>query len=1239
MKRMNNRVFVKKKEAFQVEATSLFHELQTNLNISSLCGVTLYNVYDILHADDTDMELLKTKVLSEIVTDEVYDEIDLCGKQFIAYECLPGQYDQRADSAQQCLMLLNNKQDVVIKSGRVLILDGELSDADIEAIKKYLINPVEMREKDLSLLGYEEDVEIEAVPVLTGFCQMDDASLSSLMEEQGLAMTLADLKHIQAYFTNEEERDLTLTELKVLDTYWSDHCRHTTFETILKDVVIDAEELQDNIQKAYEQYLSLREAVHGGKKVMTLMDMATIAGKYLRKTGKLDDMEVSDEINACSIEIKVDVDGEVQDWLLMFKNETHNHPTEIEPFGGASTCIGGAIRDPLSGRSYVYQAMRITGAGDITKELKDTLANKLPQSRISKGAAAGYSSYGNQIGLATTYVKEIYNEGYVAKRMEVGAVVGAAPKENVVRKKPQAGDIVVLIGGATGRDGVGGATGSSKEHNDTSLTKCSSEVQKGNAPIERKLQRLFRNPKATRLIKKANDFGAGGVSVAVGEIADGLRIDLDQVPVKYSGLSGTELAISESQERMAVLIEPDTYEEFKQLAYEENLDSCIVAEVTEEPRLVMSFQGKEIVNISRAFLDTNGVRGEQSVAIKALKENEDPFHTDIKVNGNDAFKEVLRKDNVASQIGLSEMFDASIGKSTVLMPWGGKYQLTEEEGSVQKLPVFGFTNTCSIMTHGYHPDLAQYSPYLSASYSVVEALARVTALGGDYQKCRLTNQEYFERLGNDPVKWGKPMQALLGLIEAEMAFETPAIGGKDSMSGTFKDISVPPTLITFAVTTEDTKHITSAEFKHSGNYIYYVKHHANEDHTPNYEECKENFKKVREQILQGNVHAACTVKFGGLAEALAKMSFGNKIGCKVETKEPLYDLSIGSIVIESNTEINDPAFIYLGKTTDDARISINDIWLSVNEAIDVWCERYANIYPMAVNTELGKIETPVYETEEVIKPKQQIEKPKVIIPVFPGQNCEYDTKQQFERAGAEVEIYVFNNLNVTSIERSLKELSDKIKEAQILMIVGGFSSGDEPDGSGKFIANVLSNPQVSEAVQTLLNNDGLILGICNGFQALIKSGLLPYGDITKLNENSPTLFRNDINRHVSHIAHTRVTSNKSPWLSSFKSGTKHSIAMSHGEGKFVCDEEVMKQLFENGQVATQYVDLDGDPTMNGEYNLNGSSYAIEGITSADGRILGKMGHSERYEDGLFQNIDGDKCQNIFENGVNYFKNK
>lgn len=1231
---MDTRIFVKKREAYRVEADSLYHDLKTNLNLSTLQGVVLYNTYDVFHADARDIELLKKKVLSEVVTDDVYDQVDLEGKTYIAYECLSGQYDQRADSAQQCLMLLNNKSDVIIKSGHIVILEGTLNNEQIDAVKHYLINPVEMREKDLSILVNEEDVTIEPVPTIHGFINYDEAQLQALREKEGLAMTLADIQHVQRYFKEEEKRDLTMTELKVLDTYWSDHCRHTTFETILQNVKIEAGALQETIQKAYDTYLQLREEVHGNRKVMTLMDIATIGGKALRKRGKLEDLEVSDEINACSIEIKVDVDGEEQDWLLMFKNETHNHPTEIEPFGGASTCIGGAIRDPLSGRSYVYQAMRITGAGDITRDLSETLEHKLPQSRISKGAAQGYSSYGNQIGLATTYVKEIFDEGYVAKRMEVGAVVGAAPKANVKREKPQPGDIVVLIGGATGRDGVGGATGSSKEHNDTSLTKCSSEVQKGNAPIERKLQRLFRNPKATKLIKKANDFGAGGVSVAVGELADGLRIDLDQVPVKYAGLSGTELAISESQERMAVLIEAKDFEEFKQYAYEENLDACIVAQVSEEPRLVMTFQGKEIVNMSRAFLDTNGVRGVQDVCISEGEVEKDPF-----VLQTSTILDNLRKENVASQIGLAEMFDASIGKSTVLMPFGGKYQLTETEGSVQKLPVFGFTNTCSIMTHGFHPEVARFSPYLGASYSVVEALARVTALGGDYRTCRLSNQEYFERLHEDPKKWGKPMQALLGLVEAQLAFETPSIGGKDSMSGTFNNIHVPPTMITFAVTTEKTQNIISPEFKKAGNYIYVIRHHANPDHTPNYDELKTNFDKVRQAIRNGSIVSAATVKFGGIAEAVCKMAFGNKIGAAIKSDHSLYDLEIGSIVVEAKETILDDAFELLGITTQEAQLVFNEENVSIEEAIHAWCERYDAIYPMAVDQDGTKVETPLYEAKEQLQPKQYYEHPKVIIPVFPGQNCEYDTAQQFVRAGAEVETYVFNNLNVESIERSLKELSEKIASAQILMVVGGFSSGDEPDGSGKFIANVLSNPQVNAAVQILLANDGLILGICNGFQALIKSGLLPYGDITKLNSDSPTLFRNNINRHVSHIAKTRIASNKSPWLSSFVPGECHSIAMSHGEGKFVVSEEVAKQLFANGQVATQYVDQDGDPTMNGVYNINGSTYAIEGITSLDGRILGKMGHSERYEEGLFKNIDGNKEQNIFVNGVNYFRQK
>ena len=1224
------RVFVEKKPELANDARSLLSEAKQLPGVEHLERVRILNRYDVEHITPELFDYAVKTVFSEPQVDLVTREADTDGASVFAVEYLPGQFDQRADSAAQCIQIISQGERPDVRTARVYLLYGALTDAELAAVKKHVINPVDSREASLALpetleIRYEIPTEVET---LTGFCARSDEELAQLIEERGLAMDLDDIRFCRDYFRTEQ-RDPTITELRMIDTYWSDHCRHTTFSTTLDCVTFE----DPLAEKTYQDYLKTREQL-GRTKPVNLMDVATLAVKYLRRTGKLDKLDESEEINACTVKITVEVDGKAEPWLLLFKNETHNHPTEIEPFGGAATCIGGAIRDPLSGRSYVYQAMRITGAGDITKDISETMEHKLPQSRISKGAAAGYSSYGNQIGLATTYVKEIYDEGYVAKRMEVGAVVGAAPKANVKREKPCPGDIVVLIGGATGRDGVGGATGSSKEHNDTSLTKCSSEVQKGNAPIERKLQRLFRNPKATRMIKKANDFGAGGVSVAVGELADGLNINLDSVPVKYAGLSGTELAISESQERMAVLIEKNDFEAFRQCAYEENLDACIVAEVTEEPRLVMYFQGEKIVDMSRAFLDTNGVRGVQDVEIAEGERDHDPF---APVSSN--ILDNLRKPNVACQIGMAEMFDASIGKSTVLMPFGGKYQLTETEGSVQKLPVFGFTNTCSIMTHGYDPDIARFSPYLGASYSVVEALARVSAMGGDYRTCRLSNQEYFERLHDDPQKWGKPMQALLGLIEAQRAFETPSIGGKDSMSGTFNQLHVPPTLITFAVTTAKSEQIISPEFKKAGNYIYVIAHHPHADHTPDYTELKSNFDKVRELIRKGTIVSASTVKFGGIAEAVCKMSFGNHIGAACRSEASFYDLMPGSIVVEAYESILDDAFTLLGITTEEKDIVLNDEKVSIDAAIRAWRERYEAVYPVRVDEEKKKITTPEYVSEQPLKPKQTIEHPKVIIPVFPGQNCEYDTAQQFERAGAIVETYVFNNLNVESIERSLKELSEKIASAQILMVVGGFSSGDEPDGSGKFIANVLSNPQVNAAVQTLLANDGLILGICNGFQALIKSGLLPYGDISSLNADSPTLFRNDINRHVSHMAKTKITSNKSPWLAGFTPGECHSIAMSHGEGKFVVSEEMAKALFENGQVATQYVDEDGDPTMNGEWNINGSSYAIEGITSPDGRILGKMGHSERYEEGLFQNIDGNKEQNIFANGVNYFRQK
>lgn len=1229
---MKQRLFVRKKEKFNVEANSICSDINHNLQITSVIGVELYNIYDIFEADSQDIELLRTKVLSEIVTDEVYDDVDLSGKTYFAYESLPGQFDQRADSAQACLMLLNNKSDVVVKSGRLIILEGMPTDEDIQAIKHHFINPVEMREKDLTILENDEDVSVDPVLNVEGFIQWNEDEVKAYRENESLAMSDADLLFIQEYF-KKEDRNPTVTEIKVLDTYWSDHCRHTTFETVLKNIVFEEGTFSSRLQEAYEQFLDLHQKANKKEKPITLMNMATVAGKYMRQNGLLEDLEVSDEINACSIEITVDVDGKEEPYLLMFKNETHNHPTEIEPFGGASTCIGGAIRDPLSGRSYVYQAMRITGAGDITKPIADTLPNKLPQRVISKGAANGYSSYGNQIGLATTYVKEIFDEGYVAKRMEVGAVVGAAPKANVMRLQPEAGDIVVLIGGETGRDGIGGATGSSKEHTETSLTKSSSEVQKGNAPVERKLQRLFRNPDCTRLIKKANDFGAGGVSVAIGELADGIHINLDKVPTKYAGLNGTELAISESQERMACVISPDAYEAFKEYAYQENLQTYIVAEISDDNRLMMNFKGETIVDIDRNFLDTNGVRQEQDVIIEDYTAN----HANPFVAKYESVATVLQDENVASQRGLVEMFDATIGATTVLMPFGGKYQMTESQASVQKVSVFGQTNTASVLTYGYQPSIAKYSPYLGASYSVVEALAKQVAVGSSYKKARLSNQEYFERLGNDPKKWGKPTQALLGLIEAQMAFETPSIGGKDSMSGTYKDLTVPPTLITFAVTTEKVDAIVSNDLKAENHYLYYVKHKANRDDSPNYNQLKKIFSAVKDNIDAKHIVAANAVGYGGVVEALCKMSFGNKIGVDITSDENLFAANIGSFVVESTCEIEDENFIYLGKTIEDLKIKVNDESMSIDEAIALWEARYKEIYPTIVHEGAEYLKKVDYDDQSIVKAKTPIDKPKVIIPVFPGNNCEYDCKKAFEKAGADAEIYVFNNIDVEATKRSIDTLATKIANAQILMIPGGFSSGDEPDGSGKFIANVLMNEKVNDAIQTLLANDGLILGICNGFQALVKSGLLPYGDIEKLDENSPTLFRNDINRHVSHIATTRVSSTMSPWLKGFKVDDTHKIAMSHGEGKFVVSEKEAQKLFENGQVATQYADLRGRPTMSGVYNINGSTYAIEGITSRDGRIFGKMGHSERYEDGLFKNIYGDKLQDIFKNGVDYFK--
>ena len=1229
---MNKRIYVSKKEGFRVEGKSLLNELKENLHEDKLRDLRLYNVYDVFNCEDEDVALLKSKVLSEVVTDNVYDEINLEDKNYIAIENLPGQYDQRADSAEQCLVLLNNKDNVKIKSGRVIVLEGEIQNFD--KIKKYIINPIETREKDLNILSNEEDITIEDVPIIEGFINYSQEKLENFIDENGLAMSLGDLQHIQNYFKNEK-RNPTDTEIKVLDTYWSDHCRHTTFETYLKNIQIVKGNMTEGIQKSYDNYLKLREQVHGNRKPMTLMDMGTIGGKYMRKIGKLDDMEITDEINACSIEVEVDEDGKLEKWLLMFKNETHNHPTEIEPFGGASTCVGGAIRDPLSGRSYVYQAMRITGAGNICEKLENTLPNKLPQSRISKGAAHGYSSYGNQIGLATTFVNEIYHDGYKAKRMEVGAVVGAVKKKYVLREEPKAGDVIIVFGGKTGRDGVGGATGSSKEHTDSSLTKCSSEVQKGNAPVERKIQRAFRNPEVTKLIKKSNDFGAGGVSVAIGELARGIEIDLDKVSVKYLGLSGTELAISESQERMAVVVAPENVEKFGELLRKENLDINIVAKVTENEDLIIKFRGKTIVNLSREFLDTNGVTQEQDIKV-LLEDNTNIFKSNKTGDLKEKLTLTLKDMNVASQRGMVEMFDSTVGRSTVLMPYGGKYQLTESEASIQKFPTNGYTNTTSIMAYGFNPYISEKSPYLGAIYAVVESLARITAVGGDSTRARLTFQEYFEKLGKENTRWGKPFMALLGALEAQVQFETPAIGGKDSMSGTFKDIDVPPTLISFAVVTENVNNIISSELKEEGNYIYLVKPQYNEDFTPVYSSLKNNFKNVSEKIREKKIVSSSVVKFGGISEALMKMSFGNKLGIKIETEENLFDLIPGGIIVESKEKLN--FGILLGTVSANKIIEINNVQLSVDDAIEIWEERYSKIYPTKSHEIKSKLIVPKEKVVEMPqKAKKLYDNPKVLVMTFPGTNSEYDTAKAFNRAGGKSEIFVINNLTVEDLNNSMKELANKILESQIIAIPGGFSAGDEPDGSGKFITNILSNKKIKEAIKEFLKNEGLMLGICNGFQALIKSGLLPYGDMDKLNEKSPTLFKNDINRHVSRMAYTRVSSNSSPWLSSFNIGDVFPMTLSHGEGKFVVSDEFAKELFENGQIGTQYCDLNGEPTLDTEYNLNGSYYAIEGITSKDGKIFGKMGHSERYEEGLYKNIYGEKMQDIFKNGVNFFK--
>ncbi|GLI56819.1 phosphoribosylformylglycinamidine synthase [Propionigenium maris DSM 9537] len=1240
---MNYRIYVEKKNGFDVEAKGLFGELREGLGLKGLSNVRILNCYDLFNINEDELEKAKKLVFAEAPTDLIYDEVELKEGRYFAAEYLPGQFDQRADSAMQCLNLVSDaNSEVVVTSGKLIILEGEVADTDLERIKKFYINPVEMREKDLAKLQVESIEAPKEVPVLEGFTDLTEDEMESFRGAEGLAMTVADLLHVQKYFRDTEDRDPTETEIKVLDTYWSDHCRHTTFETKLTNIILPKGRFEEVLQETFDEYLKSREVVHGErleKKYISLMDMATISGKELKKTGRLDDLEISEEINACSVYIDVDVDGETEKWLLMFKNETHNHPTEIEPFGGASTCLGGAIRDPLSGRSYVYQAIRVTGAANPLEKLEDTIPGKLPQKKITREAAHGYASYGNQIGLTTGHVAEIYHEGYKAKRMEVGAVVGAVPAEWVRRESPAAGDIVILLGGKTGRDGCGGATGSSKEHTDDSLATCGAEVQKGNAPEERKIQKLFRKPEVTKLIKKCNDFGAGGVSVAIGELAPGLEVNLDVVPTKYAGLNGTELAISESQERMAVVIEAKDREKFIALAEQENLLATEVAEVTDRNRLEILWRGQRVVDLCRDFLDTNGVMGENEVEVEEPV-GTSPLEKELFTESDNRWLDMMGSLNVASQKGLMEMFDSSIGATTVLMPFGGKYQMTPTDLSIQKLPLLkGETDTASAISWGFDPDLSSWSPFHGGAYAVVESLAKIVAAGGDYRKIRMSFQEYFRKLGNDPVNWGKPFSALLGTLFAQKQFELAAIGGKDSMSGTFNELHVPPTLISFAVAPVKASEVVSPELKGSGNRIYLVKHNMREDLMPNVEELKSTFEFIHENIKNGKIISASTIKKGGIAETIAKMTLGNRIGVKITSDEELFKLSYGSFVVETAGEFTGGNLILLGETTEEAKIVAGDTVVDLGEMEKIWLGKLDTIFPHTIKNENEEYEFAGYHTEKVVAPREAIETPRVFVPAFPGTNCEYDSMRAFEKAGAEAVTMTFRNQSQKDIDDSIEEMVANISQSQILMFPGGFSAGDEPDGSGKFIATVLNNPKVAEAINEFLKRDGLILGICNGFQALIKSGLLPYGRVGTVGEDSPTLTFNSIGRHISQMVTTKVVSNKSPWLNGIELGSEHQIAVSHGEGRFVASPEVVEELFKNGQVATQYVNFDGKPTTEFRHNPNGSVMAIEGITSLDGRILGKMGHSERVGENLYKNIIGEKEQKIFENGVRYFTGK
>ncbi|ACZ00543.1 phosphoribosylformylglycinamidine synthase [Streptobacillus moniliformis] len=1232
------RFFVEKKKHCNFERRRLLKQLQEELGVVSLKDIRILNCYDIFGCPN-DMEDIKKMILSEPVTDDIFEKLELNDEKYFAIEYLPGQFDQRAHSAMQCIDILISNKNVEITTSKIFIIYGEVSNDELQKIKNYIINPIETREKNLNILKKEKINVNTNIIQYNNFINLNSDELENLRKNLGLSMTYEDILHIQNYYKSEK-RNPTETEIKVFDTYWSDHCRHSTFETKINNVKFPDSEYGKFLNLEFKKYLEIKEIVSKHKNI-TLMDMATVVAKYFKKIGKLDNLEISEENNACSIYIDVETEkfnGEknIEKWLLMFKNETHNHPTEIEPFGGAATCLGGAIRDPLSGRAYVYQAIRVTGSANPLESIENTLKGKLSQKKITTGAAHGYSSYGNQIGIATSLVSEIYHEGYKAKRMEVGAVVAAAPLENVVRKTPENGDSIILLGGKTGRDGCGGATGSSKEHTNKSIFLCGSEVQKGNAPEERKIQRLFRNGNVTKLIKKCNDFGAGGVAVAIGELADGIDVNLDLIPVKYEGLSGTELAISESQERMAVVVAKEYVEEFLKEAEKENLLATVVGKITDNERLILRYRGKEIVNISRGFLNTNGATQEIDIKIENI-DVKDFLSRDLSSNTfKEKWLENIEKLNVASTKGLSEMFDSSIGASTVLMPYGGKYQLSPIDVSIMKIPMISKkTNTSSAITWGYNPYLTEKSPYHGSMYAVLESIAKLVASGTSYDGIYLSFQEYFEKLGKDNVKWSKPMLALLGAMRCQLDFEIAAIGGKDSMSGTFENISVPPTLISFAVNTVNAKDVISTEIKEVGNRIYLVENKINDDLSYNSKDIKEKYSKVLDEIKKGKILSAKVVGMGGIAGTLSQMCFGNKIGIKLDNLDlDYFKYMPGSIIVESKEELD---FTLIGESIKEFNITFKDEVIDLEKLLYLWLNKLDNVFPYEYKEEKK-------EYINISKPKIidysssiKVAKPRVLITAFPGTNCEYDMKNIFERNGAITNITLFKNLNRTHIESSIDEICKELKNSQIFVIPGGFSAGDEPDGSGKFIATVLQNPKIKEEIERFLQRDGLILGICNGFQALVKSGLLPYGNIGEITEDSPTLTYNKIGRHISQMVKTRISTNRSPWLSSFNVGDEFDLPVSHGEGRFFASEKTLQKLIENGQVATQYVDFNGKATNEFKFNPNGSEFAIEGIISPDGKIFGKMGHSERTGENILKNVSGNKYQNIFKNGIEYFK--